>query len=375
VRRPNCARRLSSALVLLLAACGHSEAFSAPDNSSDTPFRPGEPTRLTYSLAGDGAVAWLPDASSLIYSFGKPESREGDHCLAQLPPTGGRITREICSPGAAAGDSVDTYGWPAVNSDGRIAYVRASRPPQSTSNRFEAIVVGTLAEPEAVSFRQGIPYNAVAGLHTSISQLRWLGADRLTWLGGAMTSYLPCPECAPARLRADRDVMVLDVATPASLRAVPGTETATSVAVGESDDIIYYTLAGDTRVYRRSISAGSSSVAHDFAPEIVRDVHVQSGRLAAVVGGLVEVVTDLQGQAVQLDQGGVLHVVDIGTGVDHRMEGPSILVRHPVLSPNGGALVTEASPFRINTVIFEGVVISVDTVIIGVANLWRFGQP
>jgi hypothetical protein len=90
---------------------------------------------------------------------------------------------------------------------------------------------------------------------------------------------------------------------------------------------------------------------------------------------LVQVVTDLDGLPVQLDQGGVLHVVDIGTGVDHRMEGPSILVRHPVLSPNGGALVTEASPFRINTVIFEGVVISVDTVITGVANLWRFGQP
>jgi hypothetical protein len=375
VRRPSSARRLSSAFVLLLASCGHSESFSAPDNSSDAPFSPGEPSRLTFNLAGDGAVGWLPDASSLIYSFGRPESREGDRCLALLPPTGGRITREICSPGAGAADSTDTYGWPAVHSDGRLAYVRASRPRQATNNRFEAIAIGTLAAPEAVSFRQDIPYNTAAGLHTSISQLRWLGANRLTWLGGVETSYLPCPDCSPAPLRAHRDVMVLDLATPSSLRAVPGTETATSVAAGESDDIVYYTLAGDTRVYRHSISAGSSGVAHDFAPEIVRDVHVQAGRLAAVVGGLVQVVSDIQGQPVQRDQGGVLHVVEISTGADQRLDGPSILVRHPALSPTGGALATEAFPFIVRPIIQEGVVIRVDTLITGGPDLWRFGQP
>src|SRR5437879_277497 len=71
----------------------------------------------------------------------------------------------------------------------------------------------------------------------------------------------------------------------ASLAVIPGTRFASSVAAGESADIIYYTLGGDSRVYRRVLSSGSVSVAHDFGGGIARDVQVVGSRLIAVVGG------------------------------------------------------------------------------------------
>ena len=85
---------------------------------------------------------------------------------------------------------------------------------------------------------------------------------------------------------------LLDLSAPGTSPVVlPGTDFASGVSPGPTSDEVYYTLNGDTRVYRRVLSTGDQSVVHDFgAAGIARDVHVAGGRLTAVVGGRVNVL-------------------------------------------------------------------------------------
>src|SRR5207244_9373108 len=96
----------------------------------------------------------------------------------------------------------------------------------------------------------------------------------------------PCQGCPIDTLRTGVDVVRLDLSSDAtSLAVVPGTRFASAVARGESADVIYYTLGGDSRVYRRVLSTGTVSVAHDFGSGIAREVEVVGSRLVGGVGG------------------------------------------------------------------------------------------
>ena len=59
----------------------------------------------------------------------------------------------------------------------------------------------------------------------------------------------------------------------AALTALPNTDYASGVSVDPDDpDVIYFTLGGDSRVYRQSLASGARSVLFDFGPgHIVRD--------------------------------------------------------------------------------------------------------
>jgi len=124
---------------------------------------------------------------------------------------------------------------------------------------------------------------------------------------------------------------------------------------GESADFIFYTLGGDSRVYRRGLSTGEVAVAHDFAAAgIARDVHVVGNRLVAVVGGDVSFAYDsVLGYDVQRDRGGSLYLVDFTTGAETPLPGGTPPLRRPALSPSGKRVVAEAAAA-------------------GVADLWMF---
>src|SRR5690348_2715089 len=115
---------------------------------------------------------------------------------------------------------------------------------------------------------------------------------------------------------------MLDVGQPGNGPvALPGTDFASGVSPGASSDEIYFTVAGDSRVFRRTVSTGETAVAHDFGSAgIARDVDVAGGRLAAVVGGRVGVATDPQLGTFQSDNGGIVHVVDLASGADVALE-------------------------------------------------------
>ena len=137
-------------------------------------------------------------------------------------------------------------------------------------------------------------------------------------------------------------VGVLDLSAPGSLPVlIPGTDYASGVAPGASPGEIYYTLGGDTRVYRRVLATGEVSVLYDFgAAGIARDVHAVGNRFTAIVGGHVIFSVDPLFGPVQWDSGGLIHVVDLSTGTDMLVAGPG-LFRHPALAPNGDRVVAE----------------------------------
>src|SRR6185437_12208755 len=114
------------------------------------------------------------------------------------------------------------------------------------------------------------------------------------YVAGLAVRREPCRTCETDTIATGLWVALLDVSAPGMPPvAVPGTDFASGVSPGASEDEIYYTLGGDTRVFRRVLSSGDVSVAHDFGPAgIARDVDVAGGRLTAIVGGRVAFSVD-----------------------------------------------------------------------------------
>jgi hypothetical protein len=161
--------------------------------------------------------------------------------------------------------------------------------------------------------------------------------------------------------------------TTPSLQVVGGTDYASSVAVAGPDQI-FYTLGGDTRVYRHTLSSGAADIVHDFGTlGIARDVTVLGDQLIAVVGGQVEFVADPALGPVQYDRGGLLVSVDLTSGVEAILPTDQpLFFRRPALSTAGGTtrLVAEGYPLTITNV--AGVP---DTTIAPVPDLYLFQVP
>lgn len=354
--------RLSAAVgfVLAIAGCGHSAPFAVPDNGSDQPFADGSPRRLTFNVGDDRAPAWLPDESGFLYSLQRRDRRDLDRCLGLLPPDGGRLLRTICDEDPAAQDSTNELTDPAADGAGRLAYVVTGSRLADPVPGYTAIVLGSLSDPIPAAVLRTFPYFAPDTVrHDRASHVAWLRPTSLVYLAEHV-GYTPH---AVDTVRTGAAIVRLELggAVPA-LTVVPGTRDASSVAVGESADVIYFTLGGDSRVFRRVLSTGAVAVAHDFgAAGIARDVQLAGSRLVAVVGGNVSFAFDPTfGNNVQLDGGGVLHLVDLTSGADSSLPtGPRperpLRFRRPALAPSGTRLVAEA----------------VDSV----ADLWMFDLP
>jgi hypothetical protein len=211
-----------------------------------------------------------------------------------------------------------------------------------------------------------------------VRQLRWQNASRLVFLASQVLYRVPCQFCQYDTIVSGLDVGVLDLSPAgASVSVLPGTDLATGVSPGPSEDEVYFTLAGDSRVYRRLLSSGATDVVYDFgAAGVARDVHVAAGRVAAVVGGRVAFSIDPDLGPTQWDSGGILHVVTLASGADVALDGPG-LFRRPALSPDGTRLVAEGYPLTITETRdpVTGALITADTTVARVGDLYLFGAP
>jgi hypothetical protein len=356
--------------LVVVAGCGHTEPFSTPATGSDQPFDATPPVRLTYNRAADRGAAWLPDGSAILYSTQPAARRDRDVCLAMLPPTGGRQRALTCDAFSSPGVLTDAIESAAPAPDGRLAFSAATGSVGAALPNVQALALGSVMDPATRRSLLSIPYSIPGGrLHGGISQLRWLGSNRLLYLGEAVVAQSPCRGCELDTIRTGQDAVWLALdATGASPQAIPGTDYASGVSPGGSEDEVYYTLGGDTRVYRQTLSSGLAFVVHDFGTAgIVRDVHVVGTRMAAVVGGRVAFGVDPALGPTQWDSGGRLHMVNLQDGTDISLDGPGLL-RRPQLSPSGTAIIAEVYPLILDSV-------TNNTTVGRSGDLYLFGQP
>lgn len=368
--------------LLLLAACGHSEPFDVPSDGLDGPLIPGNPVRLTYADLGATAPTWTPDGTSVVYSYvrrGGGPTVSSERCIGILPATGGTITREICSRSVFFTQAGDSFDWPAVSPDSQLAFHHVGQPA-GASAAVDALLLAPLSDPTAIRPLRSFPFQGPDAFYVGLSSLRWLGASRLAFVGTAEEIYEPCPPpgaCDPVLVPYGRNIMQIDPSAPGAVSVVPGTLFATSVSAGTSADEIYFTLAGDSRVLRELLSTGEIGVVHDFAPEgIARDVHYADGNLVVVVAGHVRVLSDDIGPLQIDDQGGLLRVVNLGSGAVTDPAAPSQMwFRHPTLSPGGAAIAAEGFSYVIDTTRGStGEIAAIDS-IAGSGSIWLFGTP
>ncbi|MFL5472507.1 MAG: hypothetical protein ACJ8A6_08810 [Gemmatimonadales bacterium] len=360
--------------IVSLADCGHTEPFTPGDFDTDVPFNPAPPIQLTLNRGPDRRAAWLADGSGLLYSTQLEGTRDHDVCLALLPPTGGRQRSLSCTLSPAADQQTESLESAAAATDDRLAFIAGSSGIGALVPAVQELSLATVAVPATRTSLLTLPYT-ISGrpTHSGISQLRWLGPNRLVYLGEAVNVLSLCDGCERDTVHSGLDAVWLDLATGATLQIIAGTGNASGVSPGSSEDEVYYTLNGDTRVYRETLSTGGATVVFDFAAAgIARDVHVVGTRMAAVVGGRVHFTDHPVLGATQFDSGGVVHVVDLSDNSDVALTGPSDLglYRRPQLSPSGTQVVVERYPLILTNI--EGLV---DTSVARDGDLYLIGQP
>ncbi len=364
-------------MVLLALGCGHTEPFTNPSQSSDQPFNPTPPARLTLNAGGDRGAAWLPDGSGILYSAAQSSRPDADVCLALLPPGGGSQRLLYCDvPGGP--DLRDAIESAAPSSDGRLAFLATSSTLNGEIPFSQAISLAPSSDPSGGIQVRTFPYNTPDGqVHRTASQLRWLGPGTLVYLGETFDARRACRLCPLDTIVTGLAVATLDVSNPGSAPTiVPGTQFASGVSSGDNPDLIYFTLGGDTRVFQRSLSTGSTQLVHDFGGAgIARDVQVQGSRLVATVGGRVAFSNDATLGPTQWDSGGVVHLVDLAGGSDTPLPGPG-LFRRPVLAPAGDRVVAEGYPPVITPVLDSATGRTVpDTTVSKSSDLYLFTLP
>jgi hypothetical protein len=342
-------RFLSPILCAALISCGHGEPFSPERQTPEGPFSSLLPRRITFSPGDDRTPAWLPDGSAVIYSSEREDQLDHDRCLTLLPAEGGTILDQFCPSDPVQSDSTNLYDAPAVSPDGQVFYRGVVSWVGQQKLGDASLFLAPLADPVRGTRLTRIPYTAPNGkIHSSIRSPAWLGSTSLVYLAEEL--FYMGSTFFPDTFVTGRDIVRLDVGgTAQQLSVIPGTDNASSVAVSGEAEVIYYTLGGDSRVYRRDLQSGTVTVVYDFGTgEIARDVTIQGSQLAAVVGGsvLYQFHPPLN-DFVQWDEGGDLHLVDLATAAHGVVATDSVLFRHPVFAPGGDRLVVEVSPFAV----------------------------
>jgi hypothetical protein len=340
-------RLVTACAVLTLAACEHSTPFEDPAPVTNPPRGDGPVYRVTFNVADDRTVSWLPDGAGFIYSTEREDRTDHDRCLATQPAAGGTIMRLACNRAPGYDDSTDVWESPAVNEDGDLLYLRTVSRIGRQKRDFAELMIAPAENPADARSVILLPYTAEEGrLHSSLAEVRWLSPERFVYLGQRLifegSTFFPDTFITGV----DIVEVTLSGGTP-TRRLVPGTRWASSVSAGDDGQTIYYTLGGDSRVYRQALATGAVEVVHDFGAEgIARGAQVRGNRLVAVVGGSVLFRDEGVLEMVQRDEGGHLYVADLASGETLRLTSSAETLFHrPALSPDGTRLAAEAAPF------------------------------
>jgi WD40-like Beta Propeller Repeat len=353
-----------------LTGCEHSSAFQPDPSQPAPPFSALLPRRLTFNLGDDRTPAWLADGSGIVYSMERLDHPDHDRCLAVLPREGGTIRSSYCQLDPVHDDSTDLMEAPAVSRNGRLFFHRVVSWVGQQKLGASALMLGSADDPVHAAILRPLPYTASNGrLHATVRTPQWIGSDTLVYLAEQL--FYEGSTFYPDTFTTGLDVVLLDLsAGEPRFDVVPGTDYASGVDVGDDGTALYYTLGGDSRVFRRELASGIVTSVYDFGPgNIVRDAQVSGSTLVGVVGRSVLYRFEEAHGFVQRDEGGDLVLVDLTTGETARFSTDTVLFRHPAVSPDGTRIVVETQPF--DTVHHQ--VVSEFTAPNHRADLWLFG--
>jgi hypothetical protein len=324
---------------LLLAGCSHSEPPVPEDQGTDLPFKVGEPLQLTYSLGDDRTPSWAPDGAQVYYAFDeiKVSASSWAGCVGPIPVTGGRRGDTVCETDGRYVTRATSPSWPAANAVGEVAFWHLVAPGGPLLPGVSDLVVRPAGESTSLESIIPIPYfEPVQGIsHQGIAFLQWLRNDSLIFVGQGVVKSLN------DNVSTGMEIVTLDPSLGLSgVAPIPGTQWASSVAVGGNSDTLYYTIGGDSMVYRRVRSTGAIDTVYNFGSlGIARDVQVRNGRLTAVVGGSVTWVVHPSLGMAQYDNGGPIYSVDLPGGAPILVTANFDLYRFPTLAPDGSAVI------------------------------------
>jgi hypothetical protein len=361
---------LACCWLALAAGCDHSSALQPDPYPPAPPFSELLPRRLTFNRGDDRTPSWLADGSGIVYSTEREDRPDHDRCLAVLPPDGGTIRASYCQLDPEHDDSTDLMESPAESAGGRLFFHQVVSWVGQQKLGSSALMLATTDNPTAATPIQPLPYTAPNGrLHSSIRAPQWIGPDTVVYLAEQL--YYQGSTFYPDTFTTGLDVVLLDLTSgEPTFEVVPGTDYASGLDVSDDGSALFYTVGGDSRVFRRELADGTVSTIHDFGTgNIVRDPQVRGSVLAAVIGRSVLYRYEDAHGFVQLDEGGDLVLVDLTTSLSTRFGTDSVLFRHPVISPDGARIVVETQPF--DTVHHD--VVSEFNASNHRADLWLFG--
>ena len=320
--------RAVALLLVAVTACAYDVPWTPGSYGPNGPFTGGSPGKITLNPGADRTPAWLPGDSAVLYSVERGDPPH-DRCFGVLSARQWTLERWLCHLSPTAADSVDAFEWPAVRGDGRLAYQHAVWESTSLAPLARSLVLATLDRWDETRTLLAFPHTGGAGPSSTVDGARdvvWLDDTSVAFVRERMSVGLD-----PLTGRIDTTVSPIDVervdfgGDSSVVTVVPGTTGATSMAVNDSATAIYYTLDGDTVVYRRRLATAVVDTLFAFAagPAAI-DVQVRGSRLIAVVGG-------------------DLHVVDLPSQTDVVIPGPGVAFAHAALSADGRTVVLEGA--------------------------------
>lgn len=360
-------RRLGWILLLVVVGCAHSEPFGDPVRGGGGPRAGGPPVRLTYNIGQDGTAAWAEDGAFIYYSAQDSFASDKDRCIVRMAAGGGSRVPLACPEPLTANGLTEIFDQPAPRA-GRLAYASSELGVDEHAPYRHAIWLMPDAPFAAPTLALAFPYFTPSGAsHDAPIDLQWLTSGTLVFIGAENGC------CRKDTMRFGEQIVLLDLSGPTPVRSfVPSTTRASAVQAAADGSALHYTIAGDSRVYRRVIATGIVDTLHDFGPgRVARDPQVVGTRLYAIVDGH-DGFTDLPPfYGVQIDYGGRLIRVELPGGVETDVGDPLHLFKRPRLAPGGGRLVVEAYPMSITELLDStGTVVAVDTTVARWADLW-----
>jgi len=337
---------LLSASLLLAGGCGHSEPFQDPNETNNGPFSPAIPIQLTYNPGADLTPAFLPGDTLVLYSYEQSGAINPNMCIGTLPVAGGTRTSDSCPRSAGALDSTERYQNPVALNDSMIVLVQSARLKGAGVDAISLLGTAPWRAADQMVPRLEFPFTSLAGgFEISADYVSLTGGTNLAYLG--MTDVSACVGTEPicdlhVLVRVGREIGQLDLQGTGEPSIAPGSAWATSVASGRSAGAFLFTLPMDTRVYERRAD-GSTVTLFDFGTDnIARDPILVGNQLVAIVGGTVTRLTTDEGVPLQLDGGGNIVLVNLGSGVVQHIAGDEFTsYQRPVLSADGRVLIAE----------------------------------